>query len=231
MKDLLGNPIPDPDPIRVPFRQWQMREGDVLYWSGVQGISNTHLLAHLLRDHTTAERLMAHFGDFCAIAEASMVELKRVKGVGVATAEMMQVAFELSRRLTQAKTGGKPRIYCPQDIFELLREDFRGVKQEILKVLLCDTKNQIQRIETIFIGTLNCSMIHPREVFKPAIRFSAASIILSHNHPSGVVSPSQEDIHTTRQIAKVGELVQIPVLDHLIVGDDDYFSMKEKGLI
>ena len=113
----------------------------------------------------------------------------------------------------------------------MLREDFRGRKQEELKVLLCDTKNQVERIETVFVGTLNCSVIHPREIFKSAIRHSAASIILSHNHPSGDPQPSREDLRVSKQIVQVGELVQIPVLDHIIVGEEEFFSMKAEGLL
>lgn len=231
MRDLFSNPIPDPANTRISFRQWQIREGHVLYRAGTPQMSNTHLLAHLLRNQRTAEQLMEHFGDLGAIAESSVNELKQVKGVGIAVAETIQVAFELSRRRSKSSNGKKPRIYCPKDVFELLREDFLGVKQEVLKVLLCDTKNQIEHIVTASIGTLNCSLIHPREIFKPAIRQSASSIILCHNHPSGVVDPSKEDIGATKQIAKVGELVQIPLLDHVIIGDESYVSMKEEGML
>ena len=97
-------------------------------------------------------------------------------------------------------------------------------------MVLMDTKNQVQQIKTIFVGTLNTMLLHPREIFKAAIRQSACAIIMSHNHPSGVPEVSSEDIRATRQIAQAGELVQIPVLDHIIVGDESYVSMKEEGL-
>ena len=190
-------------------------------------MSSTHLLAHLIRNQRLAEQLMEHFGDLVAVADASVVELKQVNGVGVATAETIKVAFELSRRLTQGTNGTKPRIYSPKDVYELLREEMRGLKQELLKVLLCDTKNQVEHVETVFVGSLNCSVIHPREIFKAAIRQSAASIIISHNHPSGDPAPSNEDIRATKEIHKAGALLQIPLLDHVILGDGSYVSLKE----
>ena len=174
---------------------------------------------------------MVHFGDLSAIAEASVVELKQVKGVGVAQAEAIQVAFELSRRLTQTTNGTKPQVCSPQDTYLLLKEAYQGLQYEVLKVLLLDTKNGVKRIEDVFVGSLNCSVIHPREIFKVAIRHSAASIIISHNHPSGDPQPSREDIAATKELARVGILVQIPLLDHVIIGDNTYVSLKEKGII
>ena len=211
------------------FREWQIREGNPLYRAGVKQMSNTHLLAHLIRKPTAADQLMAHFGDICTIAEASVAELKQVKEVGVASAETIQAAFELSRRLSQTTPRSLATVYNPKDVYEILREDFQGQKQEILKVLLMNTKNRIEHIETVFIGTLNSSLIHPREIFRPAIRHSAASIILCHNHPSTDTQPSTEDVRATKEVARAGVLIQIPVLDHLIIGEG-YFSMKEEGL-
>ena len=124
----------------------------------------------------------------------------------------------------------QPVISSPRDVYDLLCEDYCGLKQEILKVLLLDTKNRVESIETICIGTLNCSLLHPREVFKPAIKQSAASIILAHNHPSLDVSPSKEDIAGNKQMVKAGELIQIPILDHVIIGDG-FCSLKEEGLM
>ena len=232
--DLFGNLLPESQPQKqtcTPFRQWQLREGNVLYRAGTQHMSSTHLLAHLIRNQRLAEQLMEHFGDLVAVADASVVELKQVNGVGIATAETIKVAFELSRRLTQGTNGTKPRIYSPKDVYELLREEMIGLKQEILKVLLCDTKNQVEHVETVFVGSLNCSVIHPREIFKAAIRQSAASIIIAHNHPSGDPQPSKEDIHATKQLRKAGEHIQIPILDHVIIGDGSYVSLKEEGIL
>ena len=106
-----------------------------------------------------------------------------------------------------------------------------GLKQELLKVLLCDTKNQVEHVETVFVGSLNCSVIHPREIFKAAIRQSAASIILAHNHPSGDPQPSKEDIHATKQLREAADHIQIPILDHDIIGDGSYVSLKEERIL
>ena len=231
MRDLFSNPIPDPANTHISFRQWQIREGNVLYHSGTKPMSTTHLLAHLLRNHETASRLMEHFRNLSAIAEASIPELMQVKGVGKATAEAIQVAFELSRKLTQTNNEVRRTVHSPNDIYRLIKADFSRLKQEVLLVLLLNTKNIVEHIHTVFVGTLNCSLTHPREIFKTAIKHSAASVILAHNHPSGSCDPSSEDIHATKQLVKVGELVQIPVLDHIIVGDGDYLSMKELGLL
>ena len=231
MRDLFGNPQDESHCTSLSFRDWQIREGNVLYRSGVEQISNTHLLAHLLRSYQVSERLMTHFGSLAAISSASVVELKQVKGIGIATAETVMVAFELSRREMQVAIHNKPRIYGPQEIYLLLRDEFLRLKQEVLKVLLLDTKNRVEHIQTVFIGTLNASIIHPREVFKVAIRQSAASIVLCHNHPSGDPEPSNEDIAASKQLAKAGEFIGIQLLDHVIIGFDGYVSMKDRGLL
>ena len=231
MKSPFGNPFDEPNNISLSFRDWQIREGNVLYQSGVEHISNTHLLAHLIRDYTTAENLMEHFSDIATIVQASVKELCQVKGIGLATAETITVAFELSRRLSPVRNGHKPQITNPKEIYLLLNAEMSHLKQEVLKVLILDTKNRVEHIQTVFVGTLNCSITHPREIFKLAIRHSAASIILCHNHPSGDPRQSEEDIRATKQIAEAGELIQIPVLDHVIIGKESYISMKDEGLL
>ena len=213
------------------FRQWQLREGDVLYRLGVEQLSNTHLLAHLLRDHVLAERMMERFGSLTKIAEASITELKHIPGVGSATAEILQAAFALSRRRSDALSEDRPYIRSPIDVFMLIQADYRGQKQEITKAILKDTRNRVLKIETVFVGTLNFSVLHPREIFQVALRHNAASIILTHNHPSGEADPSPEDIQATQQIAEAGKLIDIPLLDHVIIGDGCYTFLKEKKLL
>ena len=229
-QDLFGNLLPESNHT-VSFRAWQVREGNVLYRAGTQQMSTTHLLAHLLRNQKTAERIMERFGSLTAIAEASVTELKQVEGVGVAIAEMIQVACEFSRRIAQLTQEKRPEATHPRQVYDLLRDELVGLKQEVLKVLLLDTKNRVEHTETVFVGTLNCSVIHPREIFRLAIRQSACAIIVAHNHPSGTASPSKEDIRATKQIVEAGEHIQIQVLDHVIVGREGYFSMKEEGLL
>ena len=214
-----------------PFRQWQLREGDVLYRSSVQQLSNTHLLAHLLRNQGLAERLMEGFGGLNQIAEASIAELKQISGVGTATAERIQAAFELDRRLSDSVSEYRPRIGSPIEVYMLVCTEYRGQKQEILKTLLLNTQNRVLKIETISIGTLNFSIIHPREIYRIALRHNAASIILTHNHPGGSPEPSFEDIQATEQIDAVGKIMGLPLLDHVIIGNGDYISLKEKGVL
>ena len=213
------------------FRQWQLREGDVLYRSNVQQLSNTHLLAHLLRDQGLAERLMEGFGGLNQIAEASIAELKKISGVGTATAERIQAAFELSRRLIDLVSESRSRIGSPIDVYMLVCVEYQGQKQEILKALLLNTQNRILKIETIFFGTLNFSVIDPREIYRAALRHNAASIILTHNHPGGSPEPSFEDIQATEQIVEAGKIIGIPLLDHVIIGNGDYISLREKSIL
>ena len=213
------------------FRQWQLREGDVLYRSSIQQLSNTHLLAHLLRDQGLAERLMEGFGELNQIAEASITELKKISGVGTATAEKIQAAFELSRRLIDSVSEYRSRIGSPIDVYMLVCVEYQGQKQEILKVLLLNTQNRVLKLETISIGTLNFSVMDPREIYRVALRHNAASIILTHNHPGGSPEPSFEDIQATEQIIEAGKIVGIPLLDHVIIGNGDYISLREKSIL
>jgi DNA repair protein RadC len=230
--DLFGNLVElEHQTRRLPFRKWQLREGNVLYRCGASNMSNTHLLAHLLRNQSLAEQLMEHFGSLSAVADASFVELKQVPGVGVATAETIKVSLELSKRLTPAHNGEKTKITKPQDAYLLLCDEYRELKQEVLKVLVLNTKNGVEHVEDVFVGALNSSIVHPREIFNVAIRHYAASIIITHNHPSGDPTPSNEDIRATRQIVEAGTYIQIPLLDHIIIGLHGYVSLKEEGII
>jgi len=229
--DLFGNWLPEKPDEKLSFHDWQIREGDVLYRCGVSQMSTTHLLAHLLRNQSLAERLLAHFGSLTAVAEASVAELKRVEGVGVAVAETIRVACEFSRRIAQLAQERRPEVTHAREVYDLLRDEMMELKQEVLKVLLLDTKNRVEHVETVFVGTLNCSVIHPREIFRLAIRHSACAIIVVHNHPSGTTMPSNEDIRATKQIVQAGEHIQIQVLDHVIIGKEGYFSMKDEGLL
>jgi DNA repair protein RadC len=123
------------------------------------------------------------------------------------------------------------RISRPEDAADLLQSFLAGADRENFVVLLLDTKNKVVGINTVSIGTLNSAVVHPREVFKPAILANAASIILAHNHPSGDPAPSKEDVAVSKKLMEAGRLLEIEVLDHIIVGDDCFLSMKQKGLI
>lgn len=215
----------------ISFHQWRIREGHITYRSTVQQLSNTHLLAYLLRDQILAERLMERFGELNQIAEASTIELRQIFGIGIATAERIQAAFELSRRLNDSFPEEYPCIENPYEVYMLVRAEYQRQKQEILKALLLNTRNRVLKIETISVGTFNFSVIHPREIYRVALRHNAASIILIHNHPSGSPEPSFDDIQVTKQIAKGGKMVGIRLLDHIIIANEDYISLKEENLL
>ena len=227
----LSNKENTPSNQKNSFRQWQLREGDVLYRSDIQQLSNTHLLAYLLRDNELADRLMENFGGLSQISEASVAELRKISGIGTATAEKIQAAFELSRRLMDLASEYRPRVESPVDVYILVYKEYRGQEKEILKALLLNTQNRVLKIETISIGTLNSSIMDSREIYRVALRHNAASIILTHNHPGGLPEPSFEDIQATEQIVEAGKIVGIPLLDHVIIGDGDYVSLREKSVI
>ena len=226
MKDLFGN-----EPSKLTFREWELREGAPLYRAGVTEISTSNLIAYLLRDHSKGSRLLDDFGDLQSIADAPLALLKKVKGIGYADAERLKVAFELSRRLQEPELKSSPQIKSPRDVFNLLEDEMNRLKQEILKLLVLNTKNRVTHIETVFKGSLNASVIHPREIYHVAIQHAACGIIVAHNHPSGDVTPSKEDTHSTKELAKVGTLMQIPLMDHVIIGGTTFYSFKEEGIL
>jgi DNA repair protein RadC len=179
----------------------------------------------------TAQRLLSHFGDLKGIGGASVEELSQVKGIGLAKAAQIKAAFELSRRLEgYPQAEDKPVVKTPEDVASLVRGRLKGKKKEHFLALLLDTRNRLIKVAEISIGSLDASIVHPREVFKEAISASAASIIFAHNHPSGITEASEDDIRLTKRLVKAGEIVGIDVLDHIIIGDKNYLSLKREGL-
>jgi len=204
---------------------------------GPEAMSTAELLALIIRTGTKtdtavelANKLLTHAGGLKFIKELSIEELKEVKGVGVAKAAQITATIELGRRIRMASfESEKQVITSPRDVANLLLAKLSFLGKEHFVILLLDTKNQVISIEEISVGSLNNSIVHPREVFKPAIKRSSAAIILAHNHPSGNPEPSTEDIKVTKRLYEVGRLVGIEVLDHLIIGNKDYISLKERG--
>lgn len=158
-------------------------------------------------------------------------ELTAIKGIGTSKACQLMACIELGRRVYSAKQQMTTRITNPSDIASLLMTELRYKKQEIFKVIYLNTKNHIIGIETITVGTLNASLVHPREVFSKAIRRASYAIVLAHNHPSGNPEPSPEDIHLTERMVQAGELLGIQVLDHVVIGNGIHCSLKERGLM
>ena len=179
----------------------------------------------------TAQRLLSQFGNLRGIAGASVEGLSQVKGIGVAKASQIKAAFELANRLEgYSEAGDKPVVKTPDEVVAVVRGRLKGKKKEYFLALLLDTRNRLIKVAEISVGSLDSSLVHPREVFKEAISASAASVIFVHNHPSGDPEASEDDIKLTKRLAEVGEIVGIDVLDHIIVGDKDYLSLKGKGL-
>ncbi|WP_174613940.1 RadC family protein [Virgibacillus ihumii] len=205
---------------------------------GAAHLSNQELLAILLGSGTREEsvmtlsnRLLMHFEGLNLLKDATIEELTSIKGIGTAKGVLLLSAMELGRRMSQYKPNERYVIRSPEDGADYVMEEMRNLNQEHFVVLFLNTKNQIIHRQTIFIGSLNASIVHPREVYREAVKRSAASIICAHNHPSGDPSPSQEDIHVTRRLVECGKMIGIELLDHLVIGDRKFVSLKEKGYL
>jgi len=203
---------------------------------GAEALSNAELLAILLRTGTKqqsaltlAESLLNKYGKLQHLFDLSVDELTKVKGIGQAKAISLLASAEISKRLAKSRLGDIVIVRTPFDAAQYVMEDLRYQKKEFFVALFLNTKNHITGKEILSIGTLNASLVHPREVFRAAIRHSSASIICLHNHPSGDPTPSTEDITITKRLVEAGNLIGIDVLDHIIIGDGRYISLKEQG--
>ncbi|MFZ0544147.1 MAG: DNA repair protein RadC [Candidatus Promineifilaceae bacterium] len=204
---------------------------------GERALSTAELLAINLRTGVggenvvrLAERLLAHFGGLPGLARATIAELQTLKGIGPAKAIEIKAALELGRRLLASMPEERPQVTTPADAANLLMSEMTFLEQEHLRVVLLDTRNRVLSIPTVYIGSLNTSVVRVGELFRPAIRNNAAAVIVAHNHPSGDPAPSPEDINVTRQIVKAGKLLDIDILDHIIIGRQRFVSLKERGL-
>lgn len=200
-------------------------------------LSNSELIAILLRVGSTgesvlrlSERVLATYGGLGGVAKASYGELCDLHGISDAKACQILSALELGRRLTSLQPDDRAVIRTPQDVFNLLSAEMGFLVQEHLKVLLLNTKNEVLATREIYKGNVNSAVIRVSEVLRPAVRENCPNIIIAHNHPSGDPTPSPEDILVTRQIRACAEMMDIELLDHIVIGNQRFVSLKERGL-
>ncbi len=215
----------------------QNRPRERLIKVGERAVSTAELLAIILRTGSggenvlrLAERLLITFKDLPGLARASIAELTKVKGIGPAKAVEIKAALEIGRRLLTSAPQEKPRITTPADAANLIMSEMSFLEKEHLRLILMDTRNFVLGTPTIYVGSLNTSVVRISELFRAAIKENAAAFIVAHNHPSGDPSPSSEDVAVTRKIVQAGALLNIGVLDHIIIGHNRFISMKERGL-
>jgi DNA repair protein RadC len=223
------------------IRDWPVRERprERLYAAGAHALSTRELLAILVGSGNEASSavevggklLQTGDGSLRRLSAMSLADIQRVPGVGPAVASRVLAALELGRRMARETAAERTRIQGPADVYDLCAPTLRDLRQEEFRILLLNTQHAVVREITVTRGTLDASVVHPREVFRPAISESAAAIILVHNHPSGDPAPSREDRDVTEQLSAAGRLIGIPVLDHVVVGDGRYVSFVEMGLL
>jgi DNA repair protein RadC len=204
---------------------------------GPTALSSAELLAIILRVGTKdenvirlAQRLLSTYNGLAGLAQAPFSDLVAIKGLGPAKATQLKAAFELGRRLLIAAPHERPVIKSPADAAILLMSEMWMLEQEHLRTLILDSRNQVLKTHTVYVGSLNTAVVRVGEMFREAIRLNAAAVIVAHNHPSGDPTPSAEDVTVTRQIVEAGKLLNIDVLDHLVIGQQRWVSLKERGL-
>jgi len=224
---------------RTHLKNWpeEERPRERLLKQGADKLSDAQLLGIILRTGTDGKTavdvgrdLLERFGGLAGIAQAGTKELTGVPGIGEAKAAEIKAAMELGRRHQRPTLGGAS-LCASQDVAEYFQPRLRDSKKEEFRCVLLDTKNRVIKEETVSTGSLTASLVHPRETFKTAVRESAAAVIFVHNHPSGDIKPSQEDILLTRRLVQAGDVLGIKVLDHVIVGDSGHFSFRDSGLM
>ncbi|MNN28022.1 hypothetical protein D3C81_1415790 [compost metagenome] len=205
---------------------------------GASVLSQAELLAILLRTGIhqesaihMAQRIIGEIGGIRGFMDLNIDELTKMRGIGPAKAVQIKAGIELGQRLTVLRQPEAQIIRSPRDAADIVMEQLRYLQKEHFVCLFLNTKNHIIAQETLSIGSLNASIVHPREVFRAAIKCCSASIVCAHNHPSGDPTPSSEDILITNRLCKAGEIVGIDVLDHIVIGDGEFVSLKEQGLM
>ncbi|SIS50821.1 DNA replication and repair protein RadC [Salimicrobium salexigens] len=217
-------------------REQGSREKMLMY--GAERLTVRELLVVLLSKGTKgmpieslSREILVSLQGVDGLREATVEDLTAIRGIGAAKAMQVIAAIELGKRVYREKREEGYLIRSPEDGAEYVMEEMKHLKQEHFVALFLDVKNRVLARRTVFVGSLNSSIVHPREVFKEAVKRSAASIVCVHNHPSGDPAPSREDIQVTKRIAECGKIIGIEMLDHLIIGDGTFISLKEKGYL
>jgi len=224
---------PSVEPLKVSDLPAKERPVNRLREVGPQAVSNVELLACLLQSPDAlhqAQQLMAQFRTLDRLVQASEAEITAVEGIGPAQAARLKAALELGRRFMAEQQEERWQIRAPSDAAHVLMPALASQPREQLVVLVLDTRNRVLHQETLYSGTLNTSIVRIAEVFGLAMQYNAAAIVVAHNHPSGDPSPSPEDVALTRRLVEAGKMLEIDVLDHIIVGQGRYVSLRERSL-
>jgi DNA repair protein RadC len=218
--------------------EWPVEERprEKLAARGARSLSDSELLAILLRVGSRketvvalAQRLLAHFGGLSALSAARIPELSAISGVGMAKGAQLLEAFELGRRAAAPRDERDPVISSGQEVYDILGAKLRDARRESFWALLLNQKHRLLKTEKISEGSLTMTLVHPREAFLPAVRESAAAVIFVHNHPSGDPEPSVDDYNLTVRLIECGELLGIRVVDHIVLGDHAFVSLRDRG--
>ncbi len=236
----MENSFHEPSSYHYKIKDWpeQERPREKLIARGASSLSDAELLAILINSGVgkitaldLAKSILVRYKTLRSLASLTVADLRQFKGIGEARAVTIVAMFEVARRLNAEPSAENKSIRTPNDIAEKFIPLLRDLKQEVFIVVCLSSANKIIQERTITRGLLNSSLTHPREVFREAILENAASIILLHNHPSGNLEPSQEDIHITKQLVESGKIIGIPVHDHLIIAGNGFTSFVERGLL
>ena len=214
------------------------RPREKLISKGADGLSDEELLAIIISTGTKEKnvielsREILQTFSYESLADIEVSELTKIKGIKSAKASSIVASLRFGQRIAQKTMEKKiTKIKNSEDIYQYLKNEIQDKKNECFYAILLDTKNVIISKEVISIGTLDASIVHPREAFKPAIKKSAKSIVFAHNHPSGDFTPSKDDFRITQRLIEAGEILDIEVLDHIIIGKDGYYSFKKENFI
>jgi DNA repair protein RadC len=214
------------------------RPRERLHWNGPEALADAELLAIQLGSGVrgksaieVAREMLAAYGSLADVARREIAELTRLSGVGPAKAARLVAAFELTRRLRARIPGARVTLSGPAEVYAAYGPLMEDLKREVFRIALLDAQNGLLHDRVISQGTLSASLVHPRDVFKPAILESAASVILLHNHPSGDPTPSREDVRLTRQLVECARLLDLRIHDHLVIGRGRFVSLAERGVI